>query len=58
MDSSHGFSPASLDKKLKDLTSSLQSIQATSQWLIHHRKHAKIAIKIWYKEMQKGNYYK
>jgi len=51
------FSPALLDSKLKELSSSIHSIQGTSSWLIHHRKHAKNIVKIWYKEFQKGRFY-
>lgn len=54
MDASQAFSSALLDKKLKELNSTLQSIQSTSQWLIHYRKHVKPIIKTWYKEFQKG----
>ena len=50
----HGFSASSLDKKLKGLNGTLQSIQGTSQWIIHHRKNAKTIVGFWYKEMQKG----
>lgn len=50
----HGFSTSSLERKLKDLNSTLQSIQGTSLWIIHHRKNAKTIISLWYKEMQKG----
>lgn len=50
----HGFSTSTLDKKLKDLNGTLQSIQGTSQWIIRHRKNAKTIVSLWYKEMQKG----
>lgn len=52
--SAHVFSVSSLDKKLKDLNGTLQSIQGTALWLIHHRKNAKTAVSLWYKEIQKG----
>lgn len=54
MASPHGFSVPSLEKKLKELNTTLQSIQGLSQWAIHHRKHAKTIISVWYKELQKG----
>lgn len=49
------FSAAALEKKLKDLNSSLQSIQGVSQWLIHYRRNAKTIVNVWYKELQKGS---
>lgn len=52
--SNHGFSASALDKKLKGLNSTLQSIQGTSQWLIHYRKNAKTIVGQWYKELQNG----
>ncbi|XP_064398184.1 regulation of nuclear pre-mRNA domain-containing protein 1B-like [Halichondria panicea] len=48
------FSAAALEKKLKDLNSSLQSIQGVSQWLIHYRRNAKTIVNVWYKELQKA----
>ena len=35
---SGGFSVAAVEKKLKDLNTTIQSIQGVSQWLIHYRK--------------------
>ena len=52
--SNHSFSASALDKKLKGLNSTLQSIQGTSQWLIHYRKNAKTIVSQWYKELQNG----
>ena len=54
MASPHGFSVPILEKKLKELNTTLQSIQGLSQWAIHHRKHSKSIISVWYKELQKG----
>lgn len=48
------FSASALDKKLKGLNSTLQSIQGTSQWLIHYRKNSKTIVSQWYKELQNG----
>ena len=50
----HGFSQQTLERKLQNLTSSLQSIQAVAQWAIHYRRHAKTVVSVWYKELQKG----
>lgn len=54
MASGHSFS-AALEKKLKDLSVTVHSIQSISQWVIHHRKHAKTVVAQWYKELQSGN---
>ena len=53
---SGGFSVAAVEKKLKDLNTTIQSIQGVSQWLIHYRKHAKTIISVWYKEQHKGRW--
>ncbi|XP_065913511.1 regulation of nuclear pre-mRNA domain-containing protein 1B-like [Dysidea avara] len=52
--SSH-FSSSGLAKKLRDLTTSQQSVQSLSNWLIHYRKHAKIALEVWQREFNKAN---
>ncbi|XP_076354834.1 regulation of nuclear pre-mRNA domain-containing protein 1B-like [Tachypleus tridentatus] len=49
-----GFTEAALEKKLAELNSSQQSIQTLSLWLIHHRKHHKIIIKVWFRELKKA----
>ena len=48
------FTPGSLDSKLRDLNSTMQSIQGVSQWLITHKKYAKTIVGVWFREMQKG----
>lgn len=50
------FSEGALVKKLADLNPSQQSIQTLSLWLIHHRKHHAAIVKVWYKELIKGNH--
>lgn len=50
-----GFTEGALAKKLMDLNASQQSIQTLSLWLIHHRKHHSTIVKVWFKEMCKGN---
>lgn len=52
--SSERFTSSTLDSKLKDLNSTMQSIQGVSQWLISHKKHAKTIVGIWYRDVQKG----
>lgn len=49
-----GFSLAALERKLRSVTSTMQSIQDVSQWAVHHRKQAKTVLGAWYKELQKG----
>ncbi|XP_046659484.1 regulation of nuclear pre-mRNA domain-containing protein 1B isoform X2 [Homalodisca vitripennis] len=49
-----GFTESALSKKLDDLNASQQSIQTLSLWLIHHRKHHEAIVKMWAKEIQKG----
>lgn len=48
------FNEDSLKKKLSDLNMSQQSIQTTSLWLIHHKKHATSVVNVWVKELIKG----
>ena len=50
----HGFSQQALERKLQNLSSTLQNIQIMAQWSIHYRKHAKTITTVWYKELQKG----
>ena len=49
-----GFTSDVLEKKLNDLNNSQQSIQTLSLWLIHHRKHCKLIVQTWLKELKKG----
>lgn len=50
------FTEGGLNKRLKELNSSQQSIQTLSLWLIHHRKYAHTVVKIWAKEIFTGKY--
>jgi len=50
-----GFTEAALVKKLTDLNPSQQSIQTLSLWLIHHRKHHSVIVKVWMRELVKGD---
>lgn len=51
-----GFTEAALVKKLGDLNPSQQSIQTLSLWLIHHRKHHSVIVKVWMRELVKGEH--
>ncbi|XP_042633048.1 zinc transporter 4-like isoform X2 [Cyprinus carpio] len=48
------FSEPALEKKLSELSNSQQSVQTLSLWLIHHRKHSKTIVKVWYNELKKA----
>ena len=48
------FSEAALEKKLTELSNSQQSVQTLSLWLIHHRKHSKTIVSVWFSELKKG----
>lgn len=49
------FSESNFAKKLSDLNNSQQSIQTLSLWLIHHRKHSKVIVETWVKELKKAH---
>lgn len=51
-----GFTDTALEKKLSELNNSQQSIQTLSLWLIHHRKHHKTIVQVWFRELKKGKY--
>jgi len=48
------FSEAALEQKLLELNNSQQSIQTLSLWVIHHRKHCRTIVNVWYKELLKA----
>lgn len=48
------FSESALEKKLTELSSSQQSVQTLSLWIIHHRKHSGLIVKVWHRELKKG----
>lgn len=48
------FSEAALEKKLSELSNSQQSVQTLSLWLIHHRKHSKSIVNVWFSELRKA----
>uniref|UniRef100_A0A8C7PJM5 Regulation of nuclear pre-mRNA domain containing 1A n=1 Tax=Oncorhynchus mykiss TaxID=8022 RepID=A0A8C7PJM5_ONCMY len=48
------FSEAALEKKLSELSNSQQSVQTLSLWLIHHRKHSKTIVNVWFNELKKA----
>ncbi|XP_034393632.1 regulation of nuclear pre-mRNA domain-containing protein 1B [Cyclopterus lumpus] len=48
------FSESALEKKLVELSSSQQSVQTLSLWIIHHRKHSGLIVKVWHRELKKA----
>ncbi|GAB6020779.1 hypothetical protein CHUAL_003438 [Chamberlinius hualienensis] len=48
------FSESALGQKLAELNNSQQSILTLSLWVIHHRKHSKNIVAVWYKELLKA----
>ncbi|XP_049331432.1 uncharacterized protein slc30a8 isoform X3 [Astyanax mexicanus] len=48
------FSESALEKKLSELSNSQQSVQTLSLWLIHHRKHSKTIVRVWFSELRKA----
>eukprot|EP00041_Stephanoeca_diplocostata_P010398 m.165299 g.165299 ORF g.165299 m.165299 type:complete len:111 (-) comp18133_c0_seq4:1108-1440(-) len=48
---SNGYSDSSFLERLSALSSSQQSIQTLSLWLIHHRTHADNAADVWMKHL-------
>lgn len=48
------FSESALEKKLLELSSSQQSVQTLSLWIIHHRKHSATIVRVWHKELKKA----
>ncbi|XP_065185991.1 regulation of nuclear pre-mRNA domain-containing protein 1B-like [Sycon ciliatum] len=48
------FTQSLLEKKFSELTSSQQSVQTLSLWLIHHRKHARQVVLMWKGCLQKA----
>lgn len=48
-----GYSESALTSKLCELNGSAPSIQGVSLWLIHHRKHYKNSVQVWYRELAK-----
>ncbi|XP_067948167.1 regulation of nuclear pre-mRNA domain-containing protein 1B-like [Watersipora subatra] len=49
------FTEQSLQGKLAELSSTQQSIQTLSLWLIHHRKHAETYVRVWNNELRKAS---
>lgn len=43
-----------MEKKLSELSNSQQSVQTLSLWLIHHRKHSKTIVNVWFNELKKA----
>ncbi|CAG0899042.1 unnamed protein product [Darwinula stevensoni] len=48
------FAEDRLIKNLDELTGSQQSIETLSLWLIHHRRHSNVIVRIWFQEFRKA----
>ncbi|XP_056089974.1 regulation of nuclear pre-mRNA domain-containing protein 1B isoform X2 [Rhinichthys klamathensis goyatoka] len=48
------FSESALEKKLSELSNSQQSVQTLSLWIIHHRKHSSLIVRVWHRELKKA----
>ncbi|XP_036389777.1 regulation of nuclear pre-mRNA domain-containing protein 1B [Megalops cyprinoides] len=48
------FSESALEKKLAELSNSQQSVQTLSLWIIHHRKHSSLIVRVWHRELKKA----
>ncbi|KAK0060788.1 regulation of nuclear pre-mRNA domain-containing protein 1B-like isoform X1 [Biomphalaria pfeifferi] len=48
------FTESNLVKKFTELNNTQQSIQTLSLWLIHHKKHSRTIVQIWYRELEKA----
>ncbi|XP_051515607.1 regulation of nuclear pre-mRNA domain-containing protein 1B-like isoform X2 [Myxocyprinus asiaticus] len=48
------FSESALEKKLSELSNSQQSVQTLSLWIIHHRKHSALIVRVWHRELKKA----
>lgn len=48
------FSDDAFVRKLMELNNTAPSIQTLSLWLIHHRKHAKKIVALWFKQLRKA----
>ncbi|XP_068094565.1 regulation of nuclear pre-mRNA domain-containing protein 1A [Hyperolius riggenbachi] len=48
------FSEAALERKLSELSTSQQSVQTLSLWLIHHRKHSSLIVAVWQRELRRA----
>uniref|UniRef100_A0A8C9S6J0 Regulation of nuclear pre-mRNA domain containing 1B n=1 Tax=Scleropages formosus TaxID=113540 RepID=A0A8C9S6J0_SCLFO len=48
------FSENALEKKLAELSNSQQSVQTLSLWIIHHRKHSALIVRVWHRELKRA----
>jgi len=49
------FSVQGFQEKLNRLTSSQDSIETLSLWVIHHKAHGKTSTAVWLDNVEKGN---
>ena len=43
------------ERKLQNMSSTQDSIQTVSLWMIHHKKHAEDMVAVWQEQLKKGS---
>ena len=43
------------ERKLQNMSSTQDSIQTVSLWMIHHKKHAEDMVAVWLEQLKKGS---
>ena len=42
------------ERKLQNMSSTQDSVQTVSLWMIHHKKHAEDMVSVWLEQLKKG----
>lgn len=42
------------ERKLQNMSSTQDSVQTVSLWMIHHKKHAEDMVTVWLEQLKKG----
>lgn len=43
------------ERKLQNMSSTQDSVQTVSLWMIHHKKHAEDMVSVWLEQLKKGS---
>lgn len=43
------------ERKLQNMSSTQDSVQTVSLWMIHHKKHAEDMVAVWLEQLKKGS---
>lgn len=43
------------ERKLQNMSSTQDSVQTVSLWMIHHKKHADDMVAVWLEQLKKGS---